>query len=363
MHDLRVLHVQAFPPHQHGTWWDLTSFPEDHRCHWGVSAAVSLEGGFWGECDLAYVRETAQACNPQLIYLGFPDAWTNAHLPEVPRLHMAIDAAHSLGLPVLSYLEPDQLDFLFSDSALAVEFTKLLDKLDGILVCADGPMALLPHITSTPLYWWERCSEVCRQLAGSPYPDGPRDLIAVVAFHSGWPGRRCGGTIHNYLVLKPLLERHPDLTLWALKGLHGTEDPYIDYLGLRGRCLPAYSYSRGLRPWRDIIAMLHRTKLAVHLEAYDSRSQFLLECAACGVPCVTNACPQAAKYLEIGRQVRTMWDIGAAIEYGSLLLDDHIAWETESRRLFAASKANDITMTDRIFRAVIARGIQPHRGE
>lgn len=358
--DLRILWV---PPCEPGYLWDITDNPDWRRCNHEILGQLCCAGGGFFQCDFTYVDQAVAQCAPDIgIFLlpnpaqHYVDSPAPDSLEAIADIRRAIYALHERGVPVATVLSDYGGDILHAPTTVAVAYAKLLDNFDAILASTNVMRRAMPYFTNTPTYDWREPSELCLRMLGRPRPDRPRDLIAMVRHAAELPYHARGGTIHNYVVLKALLERFPQYTGFCVGPLgtsDGVEtDEYLEHLGIADKVMPPI---REFRPWEESIELLSRSKLAIHMEGEDTRSNFLYEAAACGVPIVTTRLPIAAQYLNVGQDTIDEWAIPEAIATGMELLSDETCWERESRRLFAVSKSLDLDMSRHTLHSIIQR--------
>ena len=188
-------------------------------------------------------------------------------------------------------------------------------------------------------------------MMGRDRPDGERDLIVIVRSAAERPHTPCAGTPFNYLVLREILKRFPQYTGWAVAPLTRIRvDPFLNYFGLTDKMVP---FIREFRPWEESIELLSRSKLAIHMEGITSRSNFLLECAACGVPAITTDLPESANFLGIKHGIPNELAFTEAVATGRNLLEDSTLWRMESERLFKASKVDILAQCEWTLRKII----------
>ena len=348
--DLRMLRVIA---NEATGIWDLSENPPDRRVNYEAIGQACVEGGCFVTCAAGESAKAADMYHPDLAEFLMADP------PEYSRLWSIVEdvrALHDRGIPCVTTGQ-DWPTFMWQSAANVIVYQQALDEFDAILV-PDTERHVFPHVTRTPAYHWMRPSEMCRYMHDRPYPDGPRDLIAIVRFHEQHVGCSWGGSIQNYLVAKPILEAFPELTGWALCAMWDCDiDPYLVHMGIQDRFLPP---TPEFRPWEEAAELLSRTKLAIHMEYPSTRSQFLVECAACGVPIVTTRYPDSAALLSVPHQLVNDNAIDEAVHVGMGYLTNDEDWLMESKRLFAVSKRFDIDDNLALLRRIIARFKEEH---
>lgn len=331
---LRILLLRDYPAKEF--IWDFSDGPEYRRTHVEVTTQLCQgEGGGWWTCDMAYAAEAADQCKPDIAITLLADFDTDSTAPAEMQERIC-DQLHERSIPVVTMLM-DSACFMAGPSVACIALAKALAKFDAIVTINVELRDALHHFTDTPAYVWIEGSEVCRRMQHREYPEGERNLIAMVRFHSERPNWRWSGSIYNYMVLKGILDRFPNYTAFAIAPGPAGPDPFLDYLGIADRVIPPAPGDE-FRPWDDSIALLCRSKLAIHMDAGATRSHFLVEAAACGVPAITNALPHSARYLGQGGAVPTEWAFDEAILLATRLLTDKSRWRRASESVFQLSK-------------------------
>lgn len=354
--NLRILFATTYDNRQH--IWDETANAPDRRQYYEINAGLCQgDGGLFITSDYEMVPQALAQYPLDVAMFMLPICRVEHEHERIPDVIQAVQACQAARVPAVTVMADDCEPSLHGHSNNAVEYVKMLNQFDALLTPGDEIHHGMGYIATPPRYRWTAASEVCRMMKDQPYPDGARDLIVFVRHHAEHAGCSWGGTIHNYYVLKALLEAFPQYTGVALCPMREFDsDVYLDFLGIADRVLPA---TKDYRPWEEIIHILSRSKLAVHMEFGPTRSQFLLECAACGVPIIGTNTPQSARFLGVG-DTHSGWMFEPVITAGMTYLSDQSLWDIESHRLFMMAKARDLTLAKRTLDRILQKYREDH---